>query len=168
MEYKFEQKWTKEDYVSFAVNHLLQNFLRTRNLILYTVSIGYLIITPLLTDRWEFFYVGIGLILLFIGYILLAKRSAAKGYERNKDSLSIQFTINETCLMYETGEGTITENWENFTYVKETDKYFFMYFSAHKGFLLAKRDLSEDLIKMIRRGLIEHVVNQKRIKLLEE
>ena len=62
MEYNFTQKWTKEDYVAFAVNHLLQNFLKTRNLILYTISIGYLIITPLLTGRWEFFYVGIGLI----------------------------------------------------------------------------------------------------------
>ena len=61
MEYNFTQKWTKEDYVAFAVNHLLQNFLKTRNLILYTISIGYLIITPLLTGRWEFFYVGIQL-----------------------------------------------------------------------------------------------------------
>lgn len=167
MEYTFEQKWTKEDYVAFAVNHLLQNFLKTRNLILYTVSIGYLVITPLLTKRWEFFYVGIGLILLFIGYIFLAKRSASKGYDRNKESLSIKFTVNEASLKYQTGEGTVTENWENFTYVKETEKHFFMYFAAHKGFILAKRDLNQDIIQMIRRGLREHVVNQKRIKLLD-
>ncbi len=166
MEYKFTQNWTKEDYVAFAVNHLLQNFLKTRNLILYTVSIGYLILTPLLTQRWEFFYVGIGLIVLFIGYLFMAKRSAAKGYDRNKESLSIEFTLNESGLMYETGEGIVTENWQNFTYVKETEKHFFMYFAAHKGFLLAKRDLSEDMIIMIRRGLQTHVVNQKRIKLL--
>jgi len=166
MEYNFTQKWTKEDYVAFAVNHLLQNFLKTRNLILYTISIGYLIITPLLTGRWEFFYVGIGLILLVVGYLFMAKRSASKGYDRNKDSLNIEFTVNESCLKYETGEGTITENWENFIYVKETEKHFFMYFAAHKGFLLAKRDLSEDIIQMIRRGLKDHVVNQKRIKLL--
>ena len=166
MEYKFKQNWTKEDYVAFAVNHLLQNFLKTRNLILYSVSIGYLIATPLLTQRWEFFYVGIGLIVLFVGYLFMAKRSAAKGYDRNKESLSIEFTLNESGLMYETGEGTVTENWENFTYVKETEKHFFMYFAAHKGFLLAKRDLSEDMVLMIRRGLQTHVVNQKRIKLL--
>lgn len=166
MEYEFTQKWTKEDYVAFAVNHLLQNFLKTRNLILYTVSIGYLIITPLLTGRWEFFYVGIGLILLVVGYLFMAKRTAAKGYDRNKESLSIQFTVNESGLKYETGEGTVTENWENFNYVKETEKHFFMYFAAHKGFLLAKRDLHEDIILMIRRGLKEHVVNQKKIKLL--
>lgn len=166
MEYKFNQNWTKEDYEAFAVNHLIQNFLKTRNLILYIVSIGYLLITPFLTERWEFFYVGIGLIFMFIGYIFLAKRRAGKGYEKNKNNLSIQFTINDNGLMYETTEGTMTENWSNFTYVKETELHFFMYFSANQGFLLAKRDLTEEIILMIRKGLTEHVVNQKRIKLL--
>ena len=41
-----------------------------------------------------------------------------------------------------------------------------MYFAASKGFIIAKRDLSEDMNRMIRKGLLEHVVNQKRIKLL--
>jgi len=166
MEYEFTQKWTKEDYVAFATNHLLLNFLKTKNLILYTVSIGYLFMTPLLIGRWEFFFLGIGLIVLFVGYLFVAKRSAAKGYERNKDSLSIKFILNESGLIYETPDGTITENWAQFVNVKETELYFFMYFAANKGFLIAKRDLSEDMNRMIRRGLIEHVVNQKRIKLL--
>ena len=166
MEYEFTQKWTKEDYVAFATNHLLLNFLKTKNLILYTVSIGYLFMTPLLMESWGFFFLGIGLIVLFIAYLFMAKRSAAKGYERNKDSLSIKFTLNETGLIYETPDGTITENWEQFMVVKETEQYFFMYFAQNKGFLIAKRDLSEDMNRMIRRGLREHVVNQKRIKLL--
>lgn len=166
MEYEFTQKWTKEDYVAFATNHLLQNFLKTRNLVLYTVSIGYLLITPILTERWEFFYVGLGLIALFVGYLFMAKRSSAKGYERNKESLSIQFILNEKGLTYKTPEGKITEEWDKFVYVKETEKHFFMYFAAHKGFLLAKRDLNEDMITMIRKGLLEHALNQKRIKLL--
>ena len=166
MEYEFTQKWTKEDYVAFATNHLLMNFLKTRNLILYTVSIGYLLITPLLMERWEFFFVGVGLIVLFIGYLFMAKRSAAKGYERNKDSLSIKFTLNDSGLIYDTPDGLVTEKWNQFIYVKETEVYFFMYFAANKGFLIAKRDLNEDMIRMIRHGLRDHVVNQKRIKLL--
>ena len=166
MEYEFTQKWTKEDYVAFATNHLLLNFLKTKNLILYSVSIGYLLVTPVFVGRWEFFFVGVGLIVLFGAYLLMAKRSAGKGYERNKDSLSIKFTLNDTGLIYETPDGKVTENWEKFTSVKETETYFFMYFAANKGFLIAKRDLSEDMNRMIRRGLLEHVVNQKRIKLL--
>jgi len=166
MEYQFSQKWTKEDYVAFATNHLLLNFLRLKNIILYTVSIGYLLLTPLFAGTWTFFFVGIGLMVLLGGYILVARRSAGKGYERNKDSLSINFTLNETGLIYETKEGTITEDWAKFINVKETEDYLFMYFATNKGFLLAKRDLSEDMLRMIRRGLKEHVVNQKRIKLL--
>lgn len=166
MEYQFSQKWTKEDYVAFATNHLLLNFLKLKNIILYSVSIGYLLLTPLFAGTWNFFYVGIGLIVLMAVYILVARRSAGKGYERNKDSLSIDFTLNDTGLIYETKEGTITEDWAKFINVKETEKHFFMYFAANKGFLLAKRDLNEDMIRMIRKGLLDHVVNQKRIKLL--
>ncbi len=166
MEYEFTQKWTKEDYVAFATNHLLLSFLKKKNLILYTVSIGYLLITPVFTDRWEFFFVGIGLIFLFMGYILMARKIAGKGYEKNKDSFSIKFVLNETGLVYETQDGTVEETWEKFITVIENEKYFFMYFAANKGFLIAKRDLSEDMIRMIRNGLREHVVNQKRIKLL--
>jgi hypothetical protein len=166
MEYEFTQKWTKEDYVAFATNHLLLNFLKTKNIILYTVSIGYLLMTPLIIERWEFFYVGIGLVVLFTGYLFMARKSAGKGYEKNKESLGIKFTLNDSGLIYETPEGIVTENWNQFINVKETEKHFFMYFAANKGFLIAKRDLSEDMNRMIRRGLREHVVNQKKIKLL--
>ena len=166
MEYKFSQKWTEEDYVTFAMNHLLLSFFKTQNIILYTISIGYLLITPLLTERWEFFYVGIGLLLLLGGYLIMARRAAVKGYERNKDSLSINFTLNEQGLIYETLDGKITDKWEQFYSVKETEKYFFMYFAAQKGFIVAKRDLTEEMVLFIRKNLLEHVVNQKRIKLL--
>lgn len=166
MEYEFTQKWTKEDYVAFATNHLFLNFLKTRNIVLYVVSIGYLLITPIMTDRWEFFYVGIGLVLIMGGFVIMARKAAGKGYERNKDSLSIDFVLNEEGLTYQTTEGTLTEKWEMFATVKETEVYFFMYFAAHKGFLLAKRDLSEEMIEFIRRNLLEHVVNHKRLKLL--
>ena len=168
MEYKFSQKWTEEDYVTFAMNHLLLSFFKKQNIILYGLSIGYLLITPALTGRWEFFYVGIGLVLLLGGYLIMAKRAAVKGYERNKDSLSIEFTLNDQGLIYETSDGKITDNWEQFYSVKETEKYFFMYFAAQKGFIVAKRDLTEEMVLFIRRNLLDHVVNQKRIKLLVE
>lgn len=166
MEYKFTQKWTKEDYVAFATNHLLLNFLKPKNIILYSFSIGYLLITPLFVERWEFFFVGLGLVVLFGVYFLMAKRSASKGYERNKDSLTIEFTLTDSGLIYETNDGSVNEEWHQFSDVKETEKYFFMYFASNKGFVLAKRDLSGDMVSMIRRGLQDHVVNQKRIKLL--
>lgn len=166
MEYQFTQKWTKEDYVAFATNHLLLNFLKLQNIILYSVSITYLLITPLLTGSFAFFYVGIGLVLILGGYVVLARRSAAKGYERNKDSLNIDFILNDTGLIYETKDGKVTEAWEQFVSVKETEKYFFMYFAANKGFLLAKRDLNDSMIRFIRDNLMQHVVNQKKIKLL--
>lgn len=166
MEYQFSQKWTKEDYVAFATNHLLLNFLKLHNIILYSVSISYLLLTPLFTESYSFFFIGLGLILVMGGYILIARRSAGKGYERNKENLSISFTLNESGLIYETKDGVVTEEWNKFINVKETEKYFFMYFSANKGFLLAKRDLSEDMINMIRNSLKEHVVNLKKIKLL--
>ena len=79
MEYEFSQKWTKEDYVAFATNHLFLNFLKIQNIVLYSVSIGYLLITPIMTDRWEFFYVGIGLIVLMGGFFVLARRELHSG-----------------------------------------------------------------------------------------
>ena len=166
MEYQFTQKWTKEDYVAFATNHLLLNFLKIQNIILYSVSITYLLITPLLTGNWAFHFVGLGLIAILGGYVLMARRSAEKGYERNKESLSIDFILNDTGLIYETKDGKVTENWEQFSSVKETEKYFFMYFAANKGFLLAKRDLNDEMILFIRNNLLQHVVNQKKLKLL--
>ena len=168
MTYTFKQTWTKEDYVAFATNHLLINFFKVQNFILYFVSIGYLLITPLLTGKFTFFFIGLGLLAMMGFYILYARRAAGKGYEKNKDLLSISFVLNEEGLTYVTTEGEMTEPWAQFYSVKETKDYFFMYFTAQKGFLLAKRDLTEPMKNFIVKMFDEHMTNRRRVKLMKK
>lgn len=168
MNYEFKQVWTKEDYVAFATNHLLINFMKLQNIILYSLSIGYLLITPVLTGKFTFFYIGIGLLVMMVFYVMFARRMAGKNYEKNKDLLSISFELNEEGLTYITKEGKMTEPWNEFYSVKETKDYFFMYFTPQKGFLLAKRDLSNTNKQYICKKLEEHMTNKRRLKLLKK
>lgn len=168
MNYEFTQTWTKEDYVAFATNHLLNNFKKIQNLLLYSISIGYLLITPTLTGKFTFFYVGIALLVIIALYIVFARHTAAKGYEKNKEYLTISFELNQASLTYITKEGKLTEPWQNFYSVKETKDYFFIYFTAQKGFLLAKRDLTDSMKSFVIRMFQEHMTNKKHMKFLKK
>ncbi len=169
MEYKFTQTWTKEDYVAFAMNHMYMSVFKLSNVILFTVSIGYLIITPLVTGGdYTFFYLGIGIFLFLLIFMLYAKVGAKKAYEKNIDLMTINFLINDEGITYLNNNGELLNQWNSFYSFKETEDYFFMYFSKHKGMLLAKREISNELQKFIINNVLSHIVNKRKVKLLKE
>ena len=168
MEYKFTQTWTKEDYIAFSMNHMFMSVFKLSNIILFTLSIGYLIITPLVTGGdYTFLYLGVAIFLFLIAFLLFAKIGAGGAYEKNKDLMTINFLINEAGITYLNNNGELLKPWLEFYSFTETDEYFFMYFSKHKGMLLAKRELSDELQKYIITQVKSHMVNQKRLKLLK-
>ncbi len=169
MEYKFTQTWSKEDYIAFSMNHMFMSVFKLSNIILFTLSIGYLIITPLITGGdYTFLYMGVAIFLFLIAFMLFAKVGAARAYEKNKDLMTINFLVNEKGITYLNNNGELLKPWNEFYSFTETNEYFFMYFSKHKGMLLAKRDLSSELQQFVIAQVKQHMVNQKRLKLLKE
>ncbi|MCK5388351.1 MAG: YcxB family protein [Candidatus Izimaplasma sp.] len=169
MEYKFTQEWTKEDYIAFAMNHMKVSVFKPSNIILFTISIGYLTITPLVTGGdYTFFYLGLGVIIFLGAFLLFTRVGAGRAYEKNKDLMKINFLINENGLTYLNSNGELLKPWNEFYSFKETKDYFFMHFSKYKGMLLAKRELSDELQKYIIKNVTEHLVNKKKIKLLKD
>ncbi len=168
MEYKFSQTWTKEDYIAFSMNHMFMSVFKRSNIILFTLSISYLIITPLITGGdFTFLYLGIAIFLFLIAFMLFAKVGAGRAYEKNKDLMTINFLINEEGITYLNNNGELLKPWNEFYSFTENEDYFFMYFSKHKGMLLAKRDLNSDVQRYVVQQVKEHMVNQKKLKLLK-
>ena len=169
MEYNLTQTWTKEDYVAFAMNHTMASVFKLSNIILFTVSIGYLTITPLVTGGdYTFFYLGIGVLVLLLFFLLLTRVGAKRAYEKNKELMTIHFRINEEGITYLNENGELLKPWNEFYSFKETKDYYFMYFSKHKGMLLAKREVSEELGKFIIDNVNTHLVDKRKIKIMKD
>lgn len=167
MKYTFTQNVTKEDYVAFVTNHIFLSFLRPFNLILFIISVGYLLVTPFLTGDFTFFYVGIGIFAFIFLLALFVRRNAKKTYERNPESFTMTYVVDDESLTYMTREGELVKNWPEFYRVKETNDYLFVYINQHSGLVLVKREIPSDAYRFIVEQLKQHVI-AKRLKLLKK
>ena len=157
MEYKFNQNVTKEDYVSFVTNHMKNSFLRPFNVVLFIVSIGYLSISPFLMPADErnftFTFIGIGIVAVLFGMVLLAKKNAAKQYDKNSGEFKMSYDINDERLVYIVGEGQIERKWNEFYSAVENQDYLYIYVNKNSGMLIVKRDANEPTLAFIREKL---------------
>jgi len=167
MNYTFTQNVTKEDYVAFVTNHIFLSFLRPFNLILFIISVGYLLVTPLLTNDFTFFFVGLGIFAFIFLLALFVRRNAKKTYEKNADSFSMTYTIDDESLKYQTKDGELVKKWPEFFRVKETQDYLFVYVNQHSGMVLVKREIPSDAYRFLLDQLKQHVI-AKRLKLLKK
>ncbi len=167
MNYTFTQNVTKEDYVAFVTNHIFLSFLRPFNLILFVISVGYLLVTPFLTGDFTFFFVGLGIFAFIFLLALFVRRNAKKTYERNPDSFTMTYDVDDEALKYMTREGELVKNWPEFYRVKETKDYLFVYVNQHSGLVLVKREIPSDAYRFILQQLEQHVI-AKRLKLLKK
>jgi hypothetical protein len=168
MNYEFKQAWTKEDYVAFATNHMLTSVFKLSNILLFTGSIGYLLLTPIFSGSWTFFYLGIGIFFFLIFFLLFTRYGAKRAYDKHKDSMIINFVLNDEGLTYLTNDGNLLKHWSEFYSIKETEDYFFVYFNKNNGMLLAKRDFGMDINRFIKDNCNKHMVNKRKIKWVKE
>jgi len=167
MNYTFTQNVTKEDYVAFVTNHIFLSFLRPFNLILFIVSVGYLLATPFLTGDFTFFFVGLGIFAFIFLLALFVRRNAKKSYDKNPEGFTMTYEVNEESLKYMTLEGELIKKWPEFYRVKETKDYLFVYINQHSGLVLVKREIPSDAYRFILEQLEQHVIT-KRLKLLKK
>ena len=168
MEYEFTQNWTQEDYVAFVTHHMMISVFKTTNLILFTVSITYLLITPFIYENFQFFFMGIAVFLFLIAFLIFTRYGAKRAYNKNVELMTIRFRLNDEGITYLNEDGELLKPWNEFYSFKETSNYFFIYFNKNKGMLLAKRDFSEEINKFIINNVLKHVVDQRKVKILEE
>ena len=131
MEYKFKQAVSKEDYVSFVINHMKQSFIKPVNIILFTVSIGYLIFSPFLMapeDRnYTFTFIGLGLMLLLVALVIFSKKAAEKQYDKSAGGFDMEYEVTDDALIYIVADGNISKRWDEFFSVNENEKYLYIY-----------------------------------------
>ena len=82
--------------------------------------------------------------------------------------MTIHFRINEDGITYLNETGELLKPWNEFYSFKETKDYYFMYFSKHKGMLLAKREISAELGKYIIDSVKTHIVDKRKIKVMKD
>lgn len=170
MDYRFKQEVTKEDYVSFVTNHMKRSFVKPVNIILFTVSIGYLMVSPFLMPAEErsftFTFIGIGLLVLLTGLVIFSKKAAEKQYDRSNGGFDMEYEITEDGLVYIVGEGTIEKKWYEFYSVNENEDYLYIYVNKQRGMLIIKRAITEEALQFIKTKLQESL-KANRIKFIK-
>ena len=170
MEYNFTQDVTKDDYVSFVNNHMKVSFLKPVNIILFTVSIGYLMISPFLMPvaerSYTFTYIGVGLIVLLVGLMLFAKKNAERQYDKSNGDFSMSYEFNDDALVYIVTDGNIEKKWYEFYSVLESEDYLYVYVNKNSGMLIIKRAAPTAAIEFIKEKLVANL-KPKRVKLLK-
>lgn len=168
MNYTFTQKVEKDDYVSFVVNHMKYSFYKPLNIVLFTVSIGYLMVSPFLMPaderNYTFTLIGVGLILLLIALTWFAKRGAEKQYDRGGGAFEMTYEITDESLIYKVDEGEISKNWNEFYSAMETDNYIYIYVNKQRGMVILKKAISGDMMDFIKGKLVENL-KPRRLKL---
>lgn len=167
MEYTFSQHVTREDYVAFVTNHMKISFFKPFNIVLFVVSIGYLMLSPFIlgTGEFNFLFIGLGLVALLAGMFFYAKRNAKKQYDKNPDSFNMSYEVNDEALVYIFTEQNITKKWIEFYSAAETEEYLYIYVNKNSGLVLVKRDIPNDALNFVKDKIRLHL-NAKRIKLL--
>lgn len=168
MEYSFSQKVTKEDYVSFVTNHMKMSFLKPLNIVLFAVSIGYLMVSPFILQdgNFTFLFIGLAILLLLVGMVLYARKNAAKQYMKDEDQFNMDYEVNDKGLVYIYNDGRLEKLWVDFYSTAETEDYIYVYVNKNSGLVLVKRDISTDGVRFIKEKLRENIV-PKRVKFLK-
>ncbi|MCF7926451.1 MAG: YcxB family protein [Candidatus Izimaplasma sp.] len=169
MEYEFNQTVEEEDYVAFVNNHLKSTFFKPFNLVLFIVSIGYLIISPFVTGEQDFtfLYIGIGIIVLLVGMVIFVRRNAKKQYQKNPGLFRMKYVVDDTYLYYKISEGDIKKEWKDFYSINETENYLYLYLNKNNGVVFVKNQINNDIIRFIKQKAKENITD-KRVKLLSE
>ena len=170
MDYRFKQEVSKEDYVSFVTNHMKRSFLKPANIILFTISIGYLMVSPFLMaseDRnYTFTFIGVGLLLLSVALVYFSKKAAEKQYDRSETGFDMEYEINEDGLVYIVQDGRVEKKWYEFYSVNENEDYLYLYVNKQRGMLIIKRFLNQDALNLIKNKLRE-TLKPRRVKLID-
>jgi len=168
MEYNFQQHVTKEDYVSFFMNHLKMNILKPANVVLFVIGFGYLAAAPFIngTGDYLFTYIGFGLFVFMLVSVFYARFSAGKRYDKNEGMFDMSYQVTDEAFTFMVGGQPVEKKWIDFYSATETTDYLYLFVSRDNGTVLVKRDVPQDAIDFIRRQLVAHV-NPKRVKLLK-
>lgn len=170
MDYKFKQEVNQDDYVSFVTNHMKQSFLKPVNIVLFTVSIGYLMVSPFLMAaderNYTFTFIGLGLVLLLVALAAFSKKAAERQYLKSGGNFDMEYEITDEALVYIVSEGKIAKNWSEFYSVSENDDYLYVYVNKQRGMLIIKRAITSDALDFIKNKLQENL-KPNRVKFLK-
>lgn len=169
MDYEFKQNVTKEDYVAFVTNHIKKSFLKVSNILLFTISIGYLIVSPFILDEQDFtfLYIGLAIVALLIGMVFFVRRNAGKTYDKNPNAFDMAYRADDEGLTYIVPEGEIQKNWNEFYSVNETEEYLYLYVNKNSGLLFVKSQINQDIVRFIIENATKNM-KPKHIKLLKK
>lgn len=165
MEFKFEQKLTRDDYIEFVYSHMVSNMFATWKKYLLFVSLVYLVLSPFLLDgKLVFMYIGIGIVVFIVLLVLFMKNNAGRFYDKNSEDFTTTYTINDEGFTYQSGEGVLTKMWSEFYSARETENILYLYVDKMRGMAIKKDTAGNDVVVMIKTKIVENVHNIKRIK----
>lgn len=169
MNTEFTQNVTKEDYVAFVTNHIKKTFLKVPNLLLFTISIGYLVLSPFILEDQDFtfMFVGLAIVVLIFGMVFFVKNRAAKTFDENPDAFRMSYRVTEESLTYIVTDGEIEKKWEEFYSINESQNYLYLYVNKNSGLLFVKSQINSDILRYIVDNSTKNM-NPKHIKLLKK
>lgn len=169
MNYEFKQTVTREDYIAFVTNHIKKSFLKVSNILLFTISIGYLIVSPFILDEQDFtfLYIGLAIVALLVGMVFFVRRNAGKTFDKNPNAFDMAYKADDAGLTYIVPEGEIQKNWNEFYSIHETEDYLYLYVNKNSGLLFVKSQINHDILQFVTANATKNM-KAKHIKLLKK
>jgi hypothetical protein len=167
MKFEFKMDVSQEDFLAFYKNYIRRTVLKTRNIVIYSIFLLFLVVGPLVAQDYELLiYAGLFLVILYVLYIYI-DRSGKKIYAKNTHAFDMKYILEEDQLQFVTDEGTGTKLWSEFYSIYEEEKYLFLYLKNKRGLVFVKDQMTKEGVDyLIKKSSAS--MRSKEIQLLEK
>ena len=129
MEFKFKQTVTLEDFLVFYKYFLIKTFVKPFNILMIAIFMLYLLSGPFF-GKPEMLLYALGFV-LFLGILYYwLSRNGKKLYDRDTESFTMDYTIEDASLSFSSADGKYTKMWSEFHSLQETKGNVFLYLKA--------------------------------------
>lgn len=167
MKYKFKMNVSEEDFSEFYKNFIFRSILKTSNIILYSIFLLFLLVSPIVSGDYGYLIYFFVFILIIGLLFLYMRRQGKRLYKNNPDAFNMSYTLTEKDITFQTEEGSSTKFWSEFFSIVEVEGYYFLYLKNKRGLIFVKNQMEEDAISYLVENSTKNM-KEKNIKLLEK
>ena len=144
MNHEFKITINETDFMAFYKNYIYRSILSTRNIILYSIFLLFLLVMPIVTNNLQYLmYFGIFMVAIVLLFFMV-RRQGKRLYNNNPDAFNMTFTLTEKDITFQTDEGKSTKFWSEFFSVVEEENYYFLYLKNKRGLIFVKNQMTDE------------------------
>jgi hypothetical protein len=141
--YSFKQEVSLKDFQVFYNMHLKRIFFRPMNIIIALVFFVFLLSGPLFGNPETLIYAIVFVLIVALLFWWMPK-NGEKLYSKDPDSFTMDYTLSESNITFQSKDGKSTKLWSEFYSMVETKDFVFIYLKNKRGLIFKKETLGEE------------------------